>query len=225
MRKRHQAQKIHWVTMTVFITHCLKNQRPSWLAWLLAAVLCGMTVGLVRAESVSLAEPELKLERLDDGLWLSATLKFELPGVVEDALLKGIPIYFVADADVLRERWYWINRQVSSAQRQVRLAYLPLTRRWRLNVSAGDINESAQGPALNQNFDSVQDAMAAVRRISHWRIADTADIEPGATHVVEFRFRLDVAQLPRPLQIGTLGQSDWQIELAATQTLNRESGK
>lgn len=211
--------------MTVFITHCLKNQRPSWLAWLLAAVLCGMTVGLVRAESVSLAEPELKLERQDDGLWLSATLKFELPGVVEDALLKGIPIYFVADADVLRERWYWINRQVSSAQRQVRLAYHPLTRRWRLNVSAGDINESAQGPALNQNFDSVQDAMAAVRRISHWRIADTADIEPGATHVVEFRFRLDVAQLPRPLQIGTLGQSDWQIELAATQTLNRESGK
>lgn len=211
--------------MTVFITHCLKNQRPSWLAWLLAAVLCGMTVGLVRAESVSLAEPELKLERQDDGLWLSATLKFELPGVVEDALLKGIPIYFVADADVLRQRWYWINRQVSSAQRQVRLAYHPLTRRWRLNVSAGDINETAQGLALNQNFDSVQDAMAAVRRISHWRIADTADIEPGATHVVEFRFRLDVAQLPRPLQIGTLGQSDWQIELAATQTLNLESGK
>jgi len=211
--------------MTVFITHCLKNQRPSWLAWLLAAVLCGMTVGLVRAESVSLAEPELKLERQDDGLWLSATLKFELPGVVEDALLKGIPIYFVADADVLRQRWYWINRQVSSVQRQVRLAYHPLTRRWRLNVSAGDINETAQGLALNQNFDSVQDAMAAVRRISHWRIADTADIEPGATHVVEFRFRLDVAQLPRPLQIGTLGQSDWQIELAATQTLNLESGK
>jgi len=211
--------------MTVFITHCLKNQRPSWLAWLLAAVLCGMTVGLVRAESVSLAEPELKLERQDDGLWLSATLKFELPGVVEDALLKGIPIYFVADADVLRQRWYWINRQVSSVQRQVRLAYHPLTRRWRLNVSAGDINETAQGLALNQNFDSVQDAMAAVRRISHWRIADTADIEPGATHVVEFRFRLDVAQLPRPLQIGTLGQSDWQIELSATQTLNLESGK
>lgn len=211
--------------MTVFITHCLKNQRPSWLAWLFAAVLCGMAAGVLRAETVPLAAPELKLERLDDGLWLSTTLKFELPGVVEDALLKGIPIYFVAEVDVLRERWYWTNRKVSSVQRQVRLAYHPLTRRWRLNVTAGDINESGQGLALNQNFDSVQDAMAAVRRVSHWRIADAADIEPGAKHVVEFRFSLDVAQLPRPLQIGTLGQSDWQISLATTQTLNLETGK
>lgn len=211
--------------MTAFITHCLKNQRPSWLAWLLAAVLCGMAAGVLRAETVPLASPELKLERIDEGLWLSTTLKFELPGVVEDALLKGIPIYFVADADVLRERWYWTNRKLSSVQRHLRLAYHPLTRRWRLNVTAGEVNESAQGLALNQNFDSVQDAMSAVRRVSHWRIADAADIELGVKHVVEFRFRLDVAQLPRPLQIGTLGQSDWQISLATTQALTLEPGK
>lgn len=211
--------------MTAFITLCLKSQQPSWLAWLLTAVLFGLAAGGVRAEAVPVQAPELKIERLDDGVWLSTTLKFELPMVVEDALLKGIPIYFVADADVLRERWYWINRKVSSVQRQVRLAYHPLTRRWRLNVTAGDVNESAQGLALNQNFDSVQDAMAAVRRVSHWRIADAADIEPGAKHVLEFRFRLDVAQLPRPLQIGTLGQSDWQISLVTTQPLTLEPSK
>ncbi len=211
--------------MTAFITHCLKNQRPSWLAWLLAAVLCGLAAGVARAEAVPVQSPELKIERIDDGVWLSTTLKFELPMVVEDALLKGIPIYFLVEADVLRERWYWTNRTLVSVQRQVRLAYHPLTRRWRLNVTAGEVNDSAQGLALNQNFDSVQDAMAAVRRVSHWRIADAADIEPGVKHIVEFRFRLDVAQLPRPLQIGTLGQSDWQISLAAIQTLNLDSVK
>lgn len=211
--------------MTAFITHCLKNQRPSWLAWLLAAALCVLAAGAVRAEAVPAQAPELKIERIDDGVWLSTTLRFELPVVVEDALLKGIPIYFSVEADVLRERWYWTNRKLGSVQRQVRLAYHPLTRRWRLNVTAGEVNESAQGLALNQNFDSVQDAMAAVRRVSHWRIADAADIEPGVKHIVEFRFWLDMAQLPRPLQIGTLGQSDWQISLAATQTLNLESGK
>jgi len=31
--------------------------------------------------------------------------------------------------------------------------------------------------------------------------------------------------LPRPLQIGTLGQSDWLISRTATQTLELESGK
>lgn len=184
-------------------------------------MLCVLVSGSLRAEAV----PQLTLERIDEGLWLSTSLKFELPAVVEEALLKGIPIYFVASADVLRERWYWLDHRLSSVQRQVRLAYHPLTRRWRLNVTAGEVTEPTQGLALSQNFDSVQDAMGAVRRISHWRIADTADIEPGVTHVVEFRFWLDVAQLPRPLQIGTLGQSDWQISLAATQTLNLDSGK
>ena len=214
-----------WVTTMVFITHCSKNQQPSWLAWLCAAVLLALAAGGVRAEAVSADTPEIKVERIDDGLWLSTSLKFELPAVVEDALLKGIPIYFVASADVLRERWYWLNRRLSSVQRQVRLAYHPLTRRWRLNVTAGEVKEPTQGLTLNQNFDSVQDAMDAVRRISHWRIADAADIEAGVKHVVEFRFWLDVAQLPRPLQIGTLGQSDWQISLAATQTLNPDLGK
>ena len=178
-----------------------------------------------RAATVLPNAPEVKLERHDDGLWLSASLAFELPDVVEDALLKGIPIYFVAEADVLRERWYWTNRKLSTAQRNLRLAYHPLTRRWRLNVTEGDVSAFAQGLALNQNFDSLEAAMAAVRRVSRWRIAELVDFEPGAKHIVAFRFQLDVSQLPRPLQIGTLGQSDWQISISNVQTLNPEISK
>lgn len=211
--------------MMAFITRCLKNQRPSWLAWLLALALCSVASGVVRAAGVMPGTPELKLERIEDGLWLSASLSLELPGVVEEALLKGIPIYFVAEAEVLLERWYWTNRKLSSARRNLRLAYHPLTRRWRLNVTEGDVSESAQGLSLNQNFDSVQEAMAAVRRVSHWRIADVAAIEPSGKHIVAFRFRLDVAQLPRPLQIGTLGQSDWQVSVTTAQTWPDEGGK
>lgn len=211
--------------MMAFITHCLKNQRPSWRAWLLALLLCSVASGVVRAAGVIPGAPELKLERIEDGLWLSASLNLELPVVVEEALLKGIPIYFVAEAEVLLERWYWTNRKLSSARRNLRLAYHPLTRRWRLNVTEGDVSESAQGLSLNQNFDSVQEAMAAVRRVSHWRIADVADIEPARKHIVSFRFWLDVAQLPRPLQIGTLGQSDWQVSVKAAQTWPDEGGK
>ena len=188
-------------------------------------VLLGMACGPVRAQSAPLESLILKIERSDDGLLLSTQLAFELPGVVEDALLKGIPIYFVAEVDVLRERWYWTNRKLIAVQRHMRLAYQPLTRRWRLNVGSGEISALAQGLALNQNFENVQDAMAAVRRIVHWRIADTADIEGGVKHIIDFRFRLDVAQLPRPLQIGTLGQSDWQIALSATHILGAEVGK
>jgi hypothetical protein len=162
---------------------------------------------------------------MDGAMVLSAQFKFELPAVVEDALLKGIPIYFVAQADVLRERWYWSNRKITSVQRRMRLAYHPLTRRWRLNLGSSDMTEDTQRLALSQNFDTLEDVMAAVRRISRWKIADVAEIDLASQHVVNFSFMLDTSQLPRPLQIGTLGQSDWVVELTASQVLGPERGK
>ncbi|TXT40064.1 MAG: hypothetical protein FD135_1650 [Comamonadaceae bacterium] len=208
--------------MMVFTTHCSKSRWLSGLAWLLAVLLFSVSVSETRAQAVSTYPQELKLERSEEGVWLSTTLKFELPSVVEDALQKGIPVHFVAEVDVVRERWYWLNRKVSSVQRHMRLAYHPLTRRWRLNVNAGTVIDSEQGLMLNQNFENLQDALNAVQRFSRWRIADAAQLEAGAKHGVEFRFRLDVAQLPRPLQIGTLGQSDWQISIALSKALASE---
>ncbi len=210
--------------MTAFTTHCLRDERLNWLAWLLAVfMLCLATAAT--AQSGLQDSPQLKIERMDDGLWLSTQVNFELPVVVEDALLKGIPIFFVAHARLLRDRWYWINKTVASAQRRMRLSYQPLTRRWRLNIATGEAPDVSQGLALNQNFESLAEAMSNIRRISRWKIAELADIEPGIRHVVEFSFLLDVSQLPRPLQIGTLGQSDWLISRTATQTLELESGK
>jgi hypothetical protein len=54
---------------------------------------------------------QMRLERTEEGVFLSANVRFELPGVVEDALLKGISMYFVAEADVLRDRWYWYDKK------------------------------------------------------------------------------------------------------------------
>ncbi len=212
------------ITM-VSITHCLKKRRLSWLTLVVvAALFLGAAPG-ARAQSAQPEASSLKLERFDNALWLSSQLHFDLPLVVEDALAKGIPINFVAEIAVLRERWYWTNKKLSSLQRNLRLSYHPLTRRWRLNVSAGEFAESSQGLALNQNFDDLDAAMDAVRRISHWRIAELADIEPGVKHFVEFRFYLNLTQLPRPLQIGTLGQTEWQIQFFAKQDVTPEPGK
>lgn len=208
----------------VFITRCWKSLLPSLLlGWLATAVL---GLGLAQAQAPSSEAPQsLRLERADDALWLSTQLEFELSQAVVDALHKGIPIYFVADADVLRERWYWTNKKVATARRQFRLAYQPLTRQWRLNIISGQIVEAELGLSLNQNFESWSEALNAVRRISRWKIADAANLAADARHIVDFRFRLDLAQLPRPLQIGTLGQSDWSIELSREQILEGETVK
>lgn len=176
--------------------------------------------------SPALAQPptteiaQLRVVRSDEGILLSAHVTFELPAVIDDALDKGIPMFFVTEAALFRDRWYWYDKQVAIVARHMRLSYQPLTRRWRLVVSHTPIGSS--GLALGQTFDTREEAMAAVQRISHWKIADSADVDPDARYNVDFRFRLDLSQLPRPFQIGALGHADWNITAARNQRLGFE---
>lgn len=212
--------------MMASITHCWKKTRLDWIG-LLACVLIlygGYAQGLHAETAVPEVSP-LKLERNAESLSLSALVKFDLPQAVEEALLKGIPVIFVAEVDVFRERWYWADKKITKTERHMRLMYQPLTRRWRLMVGTGMIANNGIGVALNQSFDSLDDAMNSIRRFSGWRIADLVELDADSKHRVEFRFRLDAAQLPRPLQIGTLGQSDWALAISTTQRLLLESLK
>lgn len=167
--------------------------------------------GPARADSRSTAVTQLRLEQADDGVYLTGQVQFDLPPVVEEVLEKGIAIYFVAEAELYRERWYWTDLKVAQAARYMRLAYQPLTRRWRLNVSPVPITNSGFGVSLNQNFDTLADALDVISRVGRMRLGDLAEIGDDATHPVAFRFRLDTSQLPRPFQIGAVGQSDWNI--------------
>jgi hypothetical protein len=171
---------------------------------LLACVLLLAAGGLAQAQNTGAEITELKAERTDEGVLLSAAIRFDLPPAIDDALIKGVPMFFVAEAVLLRDRWYWYDRPVANAVRHMRLSYQPLTRRWRLQVSASPIG--AAGLSLGQLFDTRDEALSAVQRISRWKIAEGADIDPEARHNVDFRFRLDVSQLPRPLQIGVVGR-------------------
>lgn len=194
-----------------FITHCCTSPWPSRLRWwaLLAVLaLFGLTA---RAENAELTS--LRVERNDEGLFLTARVGFELSSVVEDALRKGIPIHFVAEAQVLRERWYWYDRDVASAQRYMRVAYQPLTRRWRLNTSSEPIVNVGLGVSLAQNYDSLEEAITAVQRIARWKIASASDVDGDGRYTLRFRYRLDASQLPRTLQIGSVGHSDWVVSV------------
>ena len=168
---------------------------------------------------------QFKVERVDDEILASAQVGFELPAVVEDALLKGIPMYFTVQADILRERWYWYDKKQVSVGRQLRLAYQPLTRRWRLNVTSGATADSAVGLSLNQSFDTLLQSLSAIKRLSRWRIADTSELDAGVRYKVDLRFYLDLSQLPRPFQIGAIGKSDWDIAAAASTTFQLDSAK
>lgn len=213
-----------------FTTHCWKNfprfdtlllrvaQRVRcacvWLGFVLSVVL----PSLAHADTpVDLQA--LKLERQDTALYMSANWRFDLPAALEDALLKGITLYFVTEVDISQERWYVYNQRVAHAERHVRLFYQPLTRRWRVNISPQPFNVSGLGMSLGQSYETAEEALGAVRRIVQWRIANAADYNPDIKQTISINFKLDLKQLPRPLQIGAAGQSDWNIGFSKTQRL------
>lgn len=189
----------------------------------LAALLCA---GLGGAAPIAWAGTPgvkaLRVERSDDEVLLYAELSFELAPSVQEALLKGIPVHFVAEATVLRERWYWLDQELAFAARYTRVAYQPLTRHWRLNTSSEPINDAELGMGLSQQYESLAEVMTAVQRIAGWKIASAAQLAGGGAQILQFQFRLDASQLPRTFQLGAVRQPDWQLALERRQPLELE---
>jgi hypothetical protein len=185
----------------------------SFPAWRWTAGLLLMVAMVLGAPQLSHADnlelPSLEVVRSDDGVLLSFVTRFELPRAVEDAMHKGVPLHFVARVEVYRSRWYWADRRLVDVSRTWRLAYQPLTRKYRVTFGS-----------LNQTYDTLPDAMAALRRVSQWKVAETSQLENDAFHYLEFSYRLDTSQLPRPMQIGITGQPEWSLMVERTINLD-----
>lgn len=150
------------------------------------------------------------LTRDEDGVYLGYAVEFELGRAVDDALVKSVPLFFVAEAEIYRDRWYWRDARVARAVRTWRIVYQPLTSTYRVTTIGG----------LSQSYATRAEAIASISRASRWKVAETGQIEEGGRHYVEFQFRLDTSQLPRPMQIGIGGEPDWQLSVKRTLRIN-----
>jgi len=198
-----------------FITHCWKSAKVEprrWGSWVLWAWLLLASSAWAQNSVAELIE--LRPERRDAALYLTAQLKLEVAPAVEDALIKGLAVHFVAEAELMRDRWYWSDRKVGAASRYYRLAFQPLTRRWRLNVSNEPISSAGLAGSISQSFENLADALAVIRRQSAWKIAELSDVPPDTRQYINYRFWLDMSQLPRPFQIAAGNQTEWSLSVA-----------
>jgi len=170
--------------------------------WLALALL--VATSLLNAAGAELAA--FAVQRGEDGVSIDYALNFELPRGAEEALAKSVPLYFVAEAEVFRDRWYWRDKRIASASRVWRIVYQPLTSNYRVTFAG-----------LSQSYATRAEAFAAIRRGVSWKIADAGQIEEGSRHYVEFSFRLDTSLLPRPMQIGIATQPDWALSVERMQ--------
>ena len=162
---------------------------------------CGLPSAL--AQGVELAT--LTTTRDDTSLELEFVARVTLPRAVEDALQRGVPIYFVADARLFRNRWYWRDERVARVSRQWRIAYQPLTGAWRVGLGG-----------LNQTYPTLAEALAVASRSAGWKLAELNTLDPDKSYYVEFSYKLDTSQLPGPMQFGLGGQGDWSVGISRT---------
>ncbi len=177
------------------------------LAVLLLMLSLLLTPAAVRAQGVELLT--LETSKSEGTINLDFVARVTLPKAVEDALQRGVPVYFVAEAQMFRNRWYWRDERVARVSRSWRLAYRPLTSDWRVSLGG-----------LSQTYSTMAEALAIVSRSGNWKLVDMAQLDGDKSFYVEFSYRLDTTQLPGPMQFGLGGQSDWA--LGASRTLKVE---
>ncbi len=158
-----------------------------------------------RPEAPGVEVQTLRLRREDGAVLLDFDLRVHLPAAVEDALNRGVPLYFQATAALFRPRWYWRDARVARVERQWRLSYQPLTGVYRVSLGS-----------IAQNHARLEDALTAVSRLGRWQVADGGQAEAGERHYAEFSWKLDISQLPRPMQFGLGSGTEWSLGVERT---------
>jgi hypothetical protein len=182
--------------MTVFSTRSCRRADLAGallaLCLLFAAVLPSHAQGIdVRKAFVTVAE---------DSYVLDAQFDIALTHTLEEALNKGVPLYFRLEFELIRPRWYWFNDRAVFLQQEYRLSFNALTRQYRLGAGT-----------LHQNFASLAEALEVMSRVRRRQDAEPGVFTKGTTFVAGLRLRLDTSQLPKPFQINALGSREWNV--------------
>lgn len=166
----------------------------------LVLALAGSPAPAQAAEPLQVLRASLEPSSDGEAWLLSADFAIELNARLVDAVNRGVPLYFVVDFALVRPRWWWFDERTVELSRTWRLAYHALTRQYRLAVEG-----------LQQRFDTLDDALAALARVRGWRVIDRERARDAA-FMASVRMRLDMSQLPKPFQVSAITERDWNLQ-------------
>ena len=183
--------------------HCLKSS--DFLARLLRMTVAVLLLVLVGQASSAHGEASIEIKSVrikpvESAYEFDADFQITLNHKLEHALEKGIVLYFVTELGLVNSRWYWFDERVGYSRVREGLSYYALTRQYRLTRGA-----------LSQNFGSLNEALQALSRVRDRPINASEELIPNAEYTVELRMRLDIAALPKPFQVETLGSREWDL--------------
>ncbi len=140
------------------------------------------------------------IERIEGGWQLQADFDIQFSPRLEEAVNRGVPLYFIVEFELSRPRWYWFDEKPVRLAQTYKISYTPLLRQYRLSIGN-----------VYQNFTRFEEVTRVLSRVRGWHIADSHAVIKDENYQASVRMRLDTAQLPKPFQVNAIASSDWKL--------------
>ena len=191
----------------VSFTHCFRRSESAWrrltgfwlAGWLLAVWLLAASSAIAGDQN---AVKKASIRATPQGYVLDTDVDVALNSTLEDALSKGISLYFLLELEVTRPgSWWWFDTDIAEPVRKLRIYYHLLLRRY--VVENGYVTRTAE---------TLDEALTMLGRVSDWQVVERGALKTGRRYDARLRLRLDTDRLPKPLSIGGVaGGNQWEL--------------
>jgi hypothetical protein len=160
-----------------------------------------MTALAPAAMAEGIAVTSAAIDQADDGWTLQAEFDVQFSQRLEEAVNRGVPLYFIVEFELAKPRWYWFDDKPVRLSQTYRISYTPLLRQYRLSVGS-----------VYQNFTRFEEVTRVLSRLRGWHVADKGALRKDQVYQASLRMRLDTAQLPKPFQLNAISSRDWTLD-------------
>jgi hypothetical protein len=169
--------------------------------WMLLAGLLVMALPAPALAASGIDVRSAALEAVEDSWQLDAQFDIQFSPRLEEAVNRGVPLYFIVEFEISRARWFWFDEKPIKLTQVYKVSYTPLLRQYRLAVGN-----------VYQNFTQFEEVTRVLSRLRGWHIADKGAFKKDQVYQAALRMRLDTAQLPKPFQLNAIASRDWTLE-------------
>ena len=190
--------------MASSIPYCIKFDQSTWRTWLLYVnlifllLILSLPAAVTQAESIRIKS--VNLVAVEQGYEISVDSEIILNATLEQALEKGIVLYFVTKFSLVDSRWYWLDDEVARGKSRIGLRYYALTRQYHLSH-----------PPLSQSFNTLKEALQALGQLRDYPLIIKSELKQDVDYIASLRVWLDLTRMPKPFQVEALGSNQWNL--------------
>ena len=186
--------------MMASFTPCCARRDPAirWLAGLLLGFWLTVAGSVLASDKSAVTQAAIHVT--PQGYVLDGDVNIVLNPTLEDALNRGINLYFLLELELTRPRNWWFDETIAEPVRKLRIYYHLLLRRY--VVETGYTTRTAA---------TLTEALAMLGRVDAWQVLERGALVAGQRYDARLRLRLDTSQLPRPLSIGAVSGDKWEL--------------